>query len=451
MASHWYNGQNDIYLLSMHSDRLDAIHRYALNGHAFRNLGYLTIRIGSGAVHIHDNAFRGLEHLRSILFMTRSIARMPSGLFNPFAISNGAIQFYAWPSGLNLNEMFADEPQRLLKTLDIRNVALPQHGFRILTADNFTSLRHLSKLVLINCGIEAIEENAFDEISRTLSIIHLENNWIKYITLRMFRRIFESKKYTELGIYSRRMHLVCTCALIEMDMMLCPSEESSAVACIQCKRIDKNFLPDACNVHRNAEIDRFCLNWNKTAIMRLVNIRMAHADGTLSIQTNFSNEIRIILVKFDGMQGGSCMQRTLPANYKCMKFYKFIERMYLYQFEQFGQAEFILVTAIPILYPFGARPMHSITVRYGNVHRWLCGKHWLCFTAIIAIVGLLAGGICAIFFEKRSMGTKTEEDEFNYNEIDIDGNGDSSIVDYDYIYYYQQANREPEALSNEYI
>lgn len=466
LATNWYTGENQLQVLSIYTNRLDRIHANAFNASALQNLWHLTMDVEHGAVHICDGAFDGLHELETIQFHPQDVMHMPAGLFDAVHGIICVIQMSNWPSEINLNEMFSNAPFTLLNELEIRNVRMPQTKFRILAAANITTFRRLFDLTLFNCGIEVIEPHAFDAIASTLEFINLENNWIKFIDLDMFRKIYETKNFdVDFGIYSDKVPLACTCALLEMDVLLFPFRRSPAKMCFLCK-VHKKFNVHACGIHRIVDPTRLGIV-SKAMVLLIIDFRLAHADGMIAIQTNFSSTFRMIIGDLNGMGSGWCAMRAKKSNFKCFSADKFIDDYNLNEIEEIRQAEFVSITAIPILYRFGARPLHSITVRQPIIRHPDCliDVGVLIVSVVLgSFIGFLVGSLRTAIAEDdpRHIADQTEtianastfECEYVYNEIQSNANriavnaravsNDDSDVE-----YYDQF--EQEALPNIYM
>lgn len=369
MTSDWYTGQGSIRFLKIITNRLDTIHANAFNRPAFYRLSMLMICIEKGAVVVRDSAFAGFDLLISIERYAKNIRHLPGDLFHPVAMSLWDIKCATWPNDINLDEMFATHPYNMLKVLEIHNVQMPQKKFRLLAATNFTAFRRLRYLELVNCGIEVIDSRAFDTIGATLEYVNLNRNWIKLIDVRMFRSVFESKGLVDFRIDHNRETLACTCRLIELEVMQCPFRDTTTDgSCFDCMR---TLMPltkmvvgvdtaAACGIYRQVHFTNFCIA--KGGLVRIVTIRMTVLGDSLALRTNFISKMRMILMDLNAMQANKCDDRA-RARLKCFQLDKFVDRLNLMDIEEINGVEFTAITVIPILYEFGARPMHIMTVR----------------------------------------------------------------------------------------
>lgn len=394
----WYGGRNPIGGIEIETERLAVIHANAFNEPAFKRLKYLALRVHFGPLKIHDDALQGLDIFLSLEMRVKGLKKLPTALFVPIAMSIRLIKFENWPNKVNLNEMFDTDIYRQLRTLQIRNVQLPQTRFRTLDATNFTSFRRLQHLELFNCGIEVIAERTFDIVGVTLLTIILDRNWIQFIDGAMFRIFYETKQPYLLSIERNRVEIECTCRLIELDVMQCPFRRIDRL-CIDCVVTD-SFVAAACGLYRILDYTKFHIDFNRTFIKRIINVHMTHQQGSILIKTNFTSRIRMLLIDFDAMSGGggggTCAHRTVPANFKCLHMNKSIERLELHGIDGIRDAKLISITVIPMLYDFSAHPLHSMTLRRTDTIVWIdvSTLGWTalvtCFlSSVVGFIGIL--------------------------------------------------------------
>lgn len=382
MRQHWYRGEYEFNILEIHTDHVDVIHANAFNEPAFKDLISLLIYAKRSSVIIHDGALNGTFGLYiSIAFRARSV-RLPNGLFNSNSNKFRAFKFDVWPYGNNLNEMFVGETFGGLQGLEIRNVELPQQAFRLLHATNFTAFRHLHDLFLINCGIEEIDSHAFSEVGRTLKWLKLDRNWIKVFEFETFRIFFETKSWMGFSVDYNRHEQICTCRLFEFDLMSYPFGARSTIY-IKCEVAD-GFTTESCGIERIINPSKLRLDWKKKILLRVINIRMTYMDDSIRIETNFTGKMRMLFRHLSDVNG-KCGTKS---KYKCLNINKRIDNLKLNVIEEIDHAEIVSITAIPILYVFGAKPIHSMTVRReAAIDDWLYG----CVTMIIVTAGLVFG------------------------------------------------------------
>lgn len=383
---HWYRGACTFTDLVIHTDYLTAIHANAFNEPAFENLRALEISAKRSSVIIHGDALNGtFGPFFSFAFNARRV-RLPNALFNLNSMKFRFIIFDVWSNGNNLNEMFTGETFGGLVRLEISNVDLPQDTFRYLHASNFTPFRHLQRLDLINCGIEVIDSHAFDVVGRTLKWLHLDRNWIKVFNVETFRILFETKNWVDLTIDHNREQPICSCRLFEFDLIVYPFDGNDTVF-TECKSLN-DFMPESCGIERIIDSSKYCIVPTKNETFRTPNIRITYRDDSIRIKTNFSEKIRMLFTQLSNLNRQKCNRIAPNTKIICLNINKSIEYIKLNEIYEIDDAEILSVTAIPILFHFGARPIHSIMVR-----REAIIDDWPCF----GYVGLIVGTTGLIF------------------------------------------------------
>lgn len=368
--------------------RLNAIHINAFNCHAFNSLDQLEIYVKLGSVRIYDGAFNGLTQLFSIIFEAGGIESLPTGLFDGLANEISHIEFGIWPNNVNLNDMFATEVYRHLKELFIAEIEAPHTKFRRLAAINFTSFRRIEELKLIHCGIEVIDADAFDSIARWLRLVNLDSNSIKYVNLRMFRRIVESKWHAEIS-FDENDFWSCTCQSLAFDIMMCPT---SPDWCYDCDVMESNISIDTCGIRFIANGTKLCID--RQLSVKYISIRLLYINDAIMIQSPFADGLRLIIVDSNAMSARQCSERVSRSKPKCLLINRYVGILPLKAIEGIDDAKLISVTAIPILYAFGVRPMHSFTVLrqpLTNEDDWAVLLVTIFFTVLGIPIGISAG------------------------------------------------------------
>lgn len=458
ITSHWYNGIWPLCWMRIETEELHAIHANAFTSPAFQKLEWLSIHAENSTVSIYDGAYNGLQ-LHVFAYRTTSVALFPAGLFDPLADSISLLRHEVWPNSINMDEMFANVPFRLLRILYIENVAEPQTKFRHLAASNFSAFNRLEFLFLMYCGIETIDARTFDGIGHTLRFINLGGNELMTISVDTFRRVFESKSQTMLSVYDNKEPMACTCSLIEMEVMQCPYESVHSQTCVDCLA-NKSFVADDCGVYRLADVEQMCIHKRTKEFMRVITFRQAYADDSFSIRTNFTSKIRVLLVNFDTTWSKKCADRASKTNYKCLNIDISVDRFRLDVVEEIRDAKLVSITVIPILYRFGARAVHAQTVRRASIFgEWLL-DHWVSMAIISILLELVigfGGGICVAHIKWQCISNNKEQCDAGATELSstyesydqIEPNAMTSPIDYDGYGLYDQT--DPTALPNDYI
>lgn len=386
MASDWYNGKASVSDLSIYTQRCVAIHANAFSSPAFEKLENLSIEIHGVAVNVFAGAFEGLRNLITFIFQISKSVTLPIGLFDPIASSINVIKSNRWPNDVSLNEMFANQLFRLLRKLTIYNAEEPQSKFRLLAASNFTSFRRLQVLLLSNCGIEIIDEHAFDDVGRTLQTISLFMNRIKFINIQMFRIIFESHRQLSLDIF-RGMILDCSCHVLEVRLALSRFQNLEKSP-IKCSLQDKNSM-NSCSRYQVVNASKLCINRVRQPYPSFMNIYLKRSENSIVIQSNLTSKFRVLLINLDATNA-KCAARNITSNYQCSNIDSSFEHFDLDEVENIRNATIILITAIPVLIEFGAWPLHMIPVRRVKLadtwQNWIHDNQWLLITCMLIIL-----------------------------------------------------------------
>lgn len=446
MLGNWYRGLYRLYEIQISTRRLNTIHANAFNGKAFEDLCGIKLDIEKGSVRILNGAFDGSRHLAVIEFDATSV-NMPIDLFQMQAHMIFQISFYVWPKNISLNDMFANDIFRHTEYLDIRNVAKPQKKFRLLARANFTSFRRLRNLKLLNCGIEVITDRAFEAIAKTLTSLDLRKNRVKHINIGIFRRILELKPVSDFSLSMQRS-FQCTCGMLELEVMLCPFWATNQDVCVNCLRDFYSAL-EPCGILRNTTIAKFV---DDTRFLRIIRLQMVAENDAISVKSNFSSEIRMVFVDLYARKCRNCIEITSNSIFKCLYFLGSIDRLNLAALEELDQADMISVTAIPILYEFGARKMHTMTLRRKIIAETGLEQYGLVQLALVAsFVGFCIGCGSRICIAQMIRPTGASEmtdltNEYEYcNRIELDTFNPIEYVDYDFY------DDEPHAIQNLYI
>lgn len=366
LKGNWYPRKYYLTWLTIQNSRIDAIQPDAFNDKAFQHLALLAFRnIGPSSINIMDGAFNSLKEIRVMRLSTVRIANLRASFFQPLERTLSTLDVHNWYANINLNDMFNVGQYSAMRDLFIRANEAPQTKFKLLHRDNFTAIRMVRSLFLVDCGIEVIDEHAFDAIGRRLIYISLQGNHIKLINIVMFRKIFETKRrgLVKVQSYGDGRSLLCTCRLLELDMMHCPFRKIGAQICIDCQTAGQ-FDAAACGLRQNVDVRQLCVTPDDMdARLRIIRVHMRITDNAIWVQTNFSSNFRIILWNSIAMAASACADRVSDATMKCWYIDNMTTRMDFNGSEWFLNAEYMSVTAIPITFNFGAIPLHSITMR----------------------------------------------------------------------------------------
>lgn len=355
----WYDGKQAIHSLQINAGHLETIHANAFNAPAFQKMRFLTIHIDSGSVTIHHGAFHGTQYLMGLTIDPDRINGVASGLFAPAIATLKGIFFFRWPNDMSLDEVFADDVYHMLFTIVIRHVVSPQTKFRALTATNFTSIRRLNALSLVDCGIETIDLHTFDVIGRTLRYLSLSDNRIKFISVDMFRNIIESK-YHAIVVIKHNAPLECSCETRDVNAMQYPlmDEQRTLIDCTPSAAVSAL----QCATYQELTVAKLCVKWLRSDALRFIKFRMTFDNDSIWIQTNFTSKFRVLFINADTMHA-KCAKRADRSAVKCLLMNGAVEGLHLHEVNETRDAKLTLITVIPMLFEHGTCPMHSISVR----------------------------------------------------------------------------------------
>lgn len=389
MTRNWYNGNQVLDRLSIRSDGLYSIRANAFNETALRKLAVLKIHVANEICEIVDGAFNALDSLKKLLIISKGLD-LVRGVFDPIASTIHEIYVQPWPGNVNLNEMFGNEKYRLLNVLHIHAVDQLYKKFSLLAAANFTSFTRLRELTLIDCSIQVIDRHAFDVVARTLRLIDLNGNCIKTLNVEMFRIFLEIQLGGILIMHWAEDYPESTCDLVALDVFIMPFVIDDTTMYFEYKN-PEGFLSASCGLYRNFSPLKFNSDVDPSWIMRFIDIRMAHKDDSILMVTNFTSKMRMLFVNFDTLASTTCHERRSGIDFLCLNVNNSIERLNLSDIDMMRSIELISVTIIPLVSRFGARPMHSMTVKRNIVYE--CNMFPVLFGAILLGIAV---GFCTV-------------------------------------------------------
>lgn len=296
------------------------------------------------------------------------------------------------------------------------NVQWPYMKFRHLAAANFTFTRRLRVLWLVNCGIETIDVNTFYAIGHTLRAINLNQNKIRSLSFDMLSMLYESTSdLVTFGIKGNNYQLACTCQLMVLNILMCPFCKKTTASCIECYPLKplQGFTAASCGIHRDIVLAKFCIKWMEPLFVRIIRICIAYEyDSEISIRTNFTEKVRMIFINLDAYRTSKCSTKTMQLKYKCLNINKTIDHLNLHDLAEMRNASIISITAVPILFKLGARPIHSVTIRRAvDNESWLLS--WQMLFAMVSIISVVIAwfdiAICIIYIRQSRTANTTDE------------------------------------------
>lgn len=155
--------------------------------------------------------------------------------------------------------------------------------------------------------------------------------------------------------------LTCTCRLFEFNLMSYPIGDEDTIN-IKCKASD-DFTLRSCGIERTINPSKLRIDWTKDEIVRVVNVRMAYVNDSIRIETNFTSKMRVLFRQLNEINAPKRIGSALESKFQCLNINKSIGCLELSEIEEIDHANIISITVIPILYGFGAKPIHSMCVR----------------------------------------------------------------------------------------
>lgn len=308
----WYAGQYPFLYLKLEDCHIETIEMDAFEEQIFENLWRFIIRDHNVVtINIIDGALNGLTRLRNLVIFDSLNVR--PGIFHPLQKSLTQLEIWLWFGQIGISETFANGYYPSLRSLSIRCNGMQGTKFQCLHSDNFTTMKYLRILSVGHCGVEYIDEHAFYAIANSLEYVSFDRNPIKYINIRMFRRIFETKTNALLRIGRSQEIPYCTCDLIETDTMVCPSRTTNE-SCLECTLLADNdsFDVPACGIRRIIAYPSVCIAV-ESAYFPVINFRIWLENQSIRFQTNFSSTFRVWLrrninVMTTSLCGESCVK-----------------------------------------------------------------------------------------------------------------------------------------------
>lgn len=394
LTSNWYTGRRYMHVLVFQLVEIDAIHTHAFSSEAFQHLKTIIFKIPIGRMYLHPGAFKKLTMLTTLDFWTSSLLNFHTDLLHSLTALR-YLSCYSWPNHIGLNDLNI----RKLRGLVIRNVAAPQTKFRVLTADNFTKIPHLKQLTLEHCGIEWIDEHAFDVIVDHLDILSLQDNRIKLINVEMFRRIFEAKRRARISI-NGNTPMACTCSVLEVNQIRFIYDPVLVQHLpISCMPMD-DFSAATCDVERTLNATKICEKLPEMPYFYFY-VHLKRLNDTILINTNFTSKFRMLFVDLHAAWHG---RKCHVPKHKCLIVNKLVDQMDMSEITAIvgSNRGFIAIMAIPFLYNRKICPINMIMTRNGYDgiidDKWISDVALIIIAAILSMLGCLigaAGVVCS--------------------------------------------------------
>lgn len=228
--------------------------------------------------------------LASISFINTKVCKLAKNFLLSTKEFLRIFRFEKFPIDLNLDMIFANSDFAQLTDVEIHS---EEGHLRTIAASNFTAFSAIQKLNVSYCGIEMIEEKAFDFISRTICKLDLTGNRLKTVSAYIFNKIIGRKSSQAVEVNISENLLECNCDLLEL----------SSVAFWHSRDLSKSiFEPQIkCSTAANqtAEQDRKCenlqvINAQKLGLTHLKKDKYFYPKFSIHVQAHESNYTLII-------------------------------------------------------------------------------------------------------------------------------------------------------------
>lgn len=440
-------------MLHIERCKLLAIGANAFDYKAFHTLKQLTFSENIGAMHILQDAFVGVGRPFSIFYIDTIVANFAAGFFEELIDTISDIEYHGWPGHIGLSDMFIGGQYRVLHMLHIENVPEPSLKFRLLAASNFSTIKHLRILRLVRCGIETIDEHAFDVIGRSLLWLYLYQNRIKFINVEMFRTIFETKSKPNVQLIDNP--LWCTCDLIEFDLMRIPAIflPESREECI----VHDGSAIDSCGTYQRMNPGKLCTSFPSERMVRFVGFRLRRNNDVVHLQKKATTRTRLLVLRYDAAcEKRKCEMKELGTNAKCWITSKTTESFELHEFAGWPDAEFVMIAALPVVTSRRIWPLHLVTLRQtvASTNHWLEFEVAVLFGVLI-VLSMIGGFVATVGYhcckQRRDASgndnnaSSIERNESNENEDtydDLDENGTTAAESNAYLDLYSRNDGE---------
>lgn len=173
------------------------------------------------------------------------------------------------PNHLGLNNMV--DCSRHWWNLEQLIIRSHSPNFRLLASENFTTLRWIEHIDFSHCGIEVIENGAFDASMRTLKTLNLSNNKLKSVDSTIIYKMLDRSERSQWNsvIKFENNPLQWNCDLFEMEAILvAETRNQSSLVCrngtenecelpANCTELQVIHLSALCKVNKQNRSQRF--------------------------------------------------------------------------------------------------------------------------------------------------------------------------------------------------
>lgn len=193
----WYDGRFAIYSLTFHRCDFSVIDKNAFAVTAFKLLKLLnfeTVTVFS----LESGRLTGIDELSELSFRNASLARIDDGFMHQIARYLYKFEMVSQEprSSIRINDLIERTTLPLLWSFHLECAGINEP---LLAEKHLAALTVVHTLKLIDCEIEAIAVTAFDRISGSLKILHLQRNRMKTLGENVFDKLL-LHRITDIGL-----------------------------------------------------------------------------------------------------------------------------------------------------------------------------------------------------------------------------------------------------------
>lgn len=447
VSRNWYRAQTPIHSLKLSYCDFTSIEPGAFETYAFSSLIDISFS-NIPSFEYKSGLFNGLRRISEMYFNEVDIRQVNSGFLQPVQHTVNIIHISNTRMELDMNSLFGVHKFFNLERIHIDN----QPDIYTLARSNFTGLRLIKNLMIVNSGLEVIMENAFDFIGFTLRSLRLSGNQLTTLPIGIFNVILEKNKYANTfdSVFMNNPW-ECDCEFLESlyvssvfnsskagRKMICDSTSSEISSCMNLQILsrEKLELPTIHPVFAYAKFlvkvvkDRALIN---SSTPRNYRLWIADHDGHMRFQIKNPK-----CPAYDWIaQSTRChVSRTdhngvvLPTN-----------EVSRHKFRT------ICVNYIAFRQTLSFWPLHCVTYRLAGENMDYFWTMWPIITMIASsLVGAAAGSIAPLLYRRirkphgRAPALETNDMNKHYSgngkitsQKSIDGHGHDDD-DYDYVY-----------------
>lgn len=206
----WYKAKEPLFSLSFINCRFTSIETNALLSDVFKDIRSITFR-DNIPFEYRNGMLNGLPRLCYLYLENTILNSMETEFLQP---TRGSLeQVLILNSSVDFNIIFGVHKHLKLQNINVEN----NLDIRVLASTNFSGVSMLKRLVIINCGIESIQENAFDCIGISLKSLVLYRNKLKIIPVVLFNNMIEKNlcSFSKVELFENLW--TCGCDLLEIE------------------------------------------------------------------------------------------------------------------------------------------------------------------------------------------------------------------------------------------